>query len=77
MPSIIESIPLGVKRRSADRSLRELDDRMLRDIGLTHGDVHAALTTRLQDDPSARLSALSDERRRALRAQALERVRRS
>ncbi len=39
-------------RRSVGRLLA-WDDRMLRDIGLTHGDVHAALTARLQDDPSA------------------------
>ena len=61
-------------RRSVGRLL-EWDDRMLRDIGLTHGDVHSALTARLQDDPSQRLSVISGERRRAFREQALERRR--
>ena len=40
MPLIIESIFLGMRRRNAERSLRELDDRMLRDIGLTRHEVN-------------------------------------
>ena len=40
MPSIIESILLGMRRRNAERSLRELDDRMLRDIGLSRHEVN-------------------------------------
>ena len=47
MPSMIESILLGYRRRNAERSLRELDDRMLRDIGLTRHEVNT-LGTRVQ-----------------------------
>ena len=35
MPTLIGSIILGMQRRRATRQLRELDDRMLQDIGLT------------------------------------------
>ena len=47
MPSIIESIFLGMRRRRAERSLRELDDRLLLDIGLTRHEVNK-LGTRVQ-----------------------------
>ena len=35
MPTLIGSIILGMQRRRAAQQLRELDDRMLQDIGLT------------------------------------------
>ena len=54
--------------------LLEWDDHMLRDIGLTPGDVHSALASPLGHDPSSRLSALALERRGAIRAQAHERL---
>ena len=60
-------------RRSIARLL-EWDDHMLRDIGLTPGDVRSALATPLGDDPSLRLGSLSLERRRAVRAVAKERL---
>ncbi len=63
-------------RRSVGRLLA-WDERMLRDIGLTHSDVYSALTAPLHDDPSYRLSAISAERRRALHEQAMERRRRT
>ena len=59
-------------RRSVARLL-EWNDHMLRDIGLTRGDVGSALASRLTDDPSNRLSAFSRERRFAARASAVER----
>ncbi len=60
-------------RRSVARLL-EWDDHMLRDIGLTPGDVRSALASPMADDPSYRLAAMSVERRSAFRAAALERA---
>ena len=54
--------------------LLEWDDHMLRDIGLTAGDVHSALASPAGHDPSSRLSALALERRKAVRAEAHERL---
>lgn len=61
-------------RRSVGRLLA-WDDRMLRDIGLTPGDVRSAMALPIAEDPSQRLGALSVERRAAERAAALERLR--
>jgi hypothetical protein len=60
-------------RRSVARLL-EWDEYMLRDIGLTSGDVHAAMALRASEDPSQKLDALSAERRAAIRAEARERL---
>src|ERR1700733_7094148 len=49
-------------RRSVARLL-EWDERMLRDIGLTRGDVCAVMALPAGQDPSYRLSELSSERR--------------
>ena len=75
--SRVAALWIAAKNRRSVGKLLEWDDRMLRDIGLTHGDVHSALTVSLQDDPSYRLGVISQERRRALRDQALERRRRT
>jgi uncharacterized protein YjiS (DUF1127 family) len=60
-------------RRSVARLL-DWDDRMLRDIGLTAGDVRAVMALPASEDPSTRLGMLAGERRAAIRAQALERA---
>ena len=52
----------------------EMDDRMLRDIGLMRGDITASLAGPLSSDPSTRLRILAVERRAGLRAQARERL---
>lgn len=54
-------------RRTA-RQLLELDDYMLRDIGITRGDVHAALSSPTPTDPTVRLRILAVERRAGRRA---------
>jgi len=59
-------------RRSVARLL-EWDAHMLRDIGLTPGDVHSALSSPIGHDPSSHLHAMSLERRMATRAGAEER----
>ena len=48
-------------------SLGNLDDRMLADLGLTRGDIGAAVAEPLWRDPTVRLSVLSIERRAAER----------
>jgi len=60
-------------RRSVAKLL-EWDERMLRDIGLTRGDVCAVMALPAGQDPSYRLSELSGERRAAIRAEARERA---
>ena len=60
-------------RRSVAKLL-EWDDRMLRDIGLTRGDVCSVMALPARQDPSYRLNELSGERRSALRADARERA---
>ena len=63
----------AVKNRRSVARLLEWDDRMLRDVGLTQGDVRAALSGRLTEDPANRLDAFYGERRNATRANARER----
>ncbi len=60
-------------RRSVARLL-EWDAHMLRDIGVTPGDVQSALASPLAEDPSYRLGVMSVERRAAFRATAHERL---
>ncbi len=73
------SIALRVARnwlakRSLAREFSELDDRMLRDIGLTRADIQSALTAPALVDPAARLKIVAVERRCAARASARERL---
>ena len=60
-------------RRSVAKLL-EWDERMLRDIGLTRGDVCAVMALPAGQDASYRLSELSIERRAAIRAEGRERA---
>ena len=63
----------AVNRRKVARLL-DWDERMLRDVGLTAGDVRSVMAVRFDEDPSLRLDALSAERRSAVRAAARERL---
>ena len=49
----------AARNRRAIARLMEWDAHMLRDIGLTPGDVRAALASPVGDDPSYRLGAFS------------------
>ena len=60
------------RHRRAVRDLLHFDDHALADIGLTRGDVVAALGGPLREDPSTRLRILAVERRASRRAQARE-----
>ncbi len=50
------------------------DAHMLRDIGLTPGDVHSAMAGSIGKDPSCQLESLAQERRRASQLLARERL---
>jgi uncharacterized protein YjiS (DUF1127 family) len=63
------------RNRLEVRQLLEFDDRALRDIGLTRGDVGAALSSGPFEDPSRRLVVLAVERRAGRMMQARERLR--
>ena len=63
----------SIRNRRTVAQLLHWDERMLRDIGLTSGDVRAALALPGGEDPSRRLGMLSTERRAAIRAEARER----
>lgn len=54
--------------------MMDLDERMLKDIGLTRGDVHAAIVGPADVDPTVRLRILAVERRAGSRAVARERL---
>jgi uncharacterized protein YjiS (DUF1127 family) len=67
----------AARNRRAVAKLLQWDARMLRDIGLTQGDVAAVMALPSGVDPSRRLRFLSVERRAAVRAEATERMARS
>lgn len=70
----IAGVVRAARNRRSVSKLLEWDERMLRDIGLTPGDVQAALSLKASQDPSQKLDALSAERRAAIRAEARERL---
>ena len=64
----------AMRHRRQVAKLLSWDAHMLRDIGLTEGDVRSAMASPMRDDPSYRLDALARERRGAGQAQARERA---
>ena len=64
----------ATQNRRSVAKLLEWDDRMLKDIGLTQGDVLSVMALPAAEDPSLRLRTLSAERRMAIRAEALDRL---
>ena len=60
------------RNRRAVAHLLAFDDHMLRDIGVTRGDVHAAMAAPISDDPSHYLAGFAHERRAAFRGHARE-----
>ncbi len=64
----------AMRNRRVVAQLLDWDSAMLKDIGLTTGDVRSAMSGPLLEDPSYRLSVLSVERRASLRAAARERL---
>jgi uncharacterized protein YjiS (DUF1127 family) len=58
----------ALSHRAEVRRLASLDDRMLRDIGLTRTDIHGALAEPLLRDPSMVLVRSVEGRRRPRRA---------
>lgn len=63
-------------RREAMSMLTGMDEHMLKDIGLSGGDVRSALAEPLWSDPTVRLKLLAVERRAAVRAQSREAIQR-
>lgn len=70
------ALVLAMRNRRQVAKLLDWDSRMLRDIGLTPGDVRSAMASPLGDDPSHRLGAMARERRAAFHAAARERAER-
>jgi len=64
----------AMRNRRAVATLLDWDSHMLKDIGLTPGDVRSAMSGPLAEDPSYRLSVLSIERRAGIRAAARDRL---
>ena len=64
----------AVRNRRQVAKLLSWDSHMLRDIGLTPGDVRSAMATPFGDDPSCQLDTMARERRSALHAAARERL---
>lgn len=58
----------NLRHRHEIKALTELDDRMLKDIGLTRGDVQGALSESLLHNPSVVLVRSAERHSRAERA---------
>lgn len=66
IPGHIGKLWRAMRNRRSVSQLLDWDARMLEDIGLTRGDVLAALDGPLGDDPARRLSTISRGRRAEL-----------
>jgi uncharacterized protein YjiS (DUF1127 family) len=64
----------GYLNRRTALEMMHFDERMLKDIGLTRGDVHASIIEPMGADPTVRMRILAVERRAANKAQAAERL---
>ena len=57
--AFVNAVARSARNRRAVNRLLELDDRMLRDIGVTRMDVKKALAARFDEDPAYRLTVFS------------------
>lgn len=64
----------AMRNRRQVAKLLYWDAHMLRDIGLTPGDVHSAMAGSIAKDPSCQLESLAQERRHASQMLARERL---
>ena len=74
LPRTVKAALNAYRSRGVVLKMWEFDDRMLSDIGITRGDIGAALASDLTSDPTMRLRIMAVERRAGIRAQARERV---
>ncbi|MDR3495430.1 MAG: hypothetical protein P4L82_12595 [Ancalomicrobiaceae bacterium] len=74
LPRAIKAAVNGYRGRTVVLKMWAFDDRMLSDIGVTRGDLGAALASDLSTDPTTRLRIMAVERRAGIKAQARERV---
>jgi uncharacterized protein YjiS (DUF1127 family) len=57
--AFVHAVARSARNRRAVKRMLELDDWMLRDIGVTRHDVRNALATRFDEDPAYRLTIFS------------------
>lgn len=57
--AFVAAIARSARNRRAVRGMLELDDRMLRDVGVTRTDVQQALAARFDEDPAYHLTIFS------------------
>ncbi|MDR3375145.1 MAG: DUF1127 domain-containing protein [Ancalomicrobiaceae bacterium] len=74
LPRTVKYAIHAYRNRGVVLKMWQFDDRMLSDIGITRGDVGAALASDLTSDPTMRLRIMAVERRAGYRAQARERL---
>ncbi len=70
----VVAIKAAVARRKVMGHLAGFDDHLLRDIGLTRGDIDAVMYRSLRDDPTLRLALMVREARLGRRAAVREQL---